>query len=282
MKIGILYCAYNCAEYLEKSLYPWIEVKEKHALGHNYIISAVSVPFEEYRDIVLTPDDTTEKLKFLADSGKIDNLVSEPKYVKEHIARNSALQFLLKADVDYVILWDGDECPQVKQLEAIIAFALRDSYITWFAVSYKNFVFDEKTFMVEPFMPPRIFKVFSNGYRLKEFYWDNDIHYVENTGDQFKVITEGKTDAQLFAKSELFEEKKSYKNMSSATIPDGVAWINHYSWIDNDKTKAKVEYQNKHFQGRCSFSVNKSSNKLEFNEIYYRSLGRFSPLVSKE
>ena len=46
MKIGILYCAYNCKKYLTDSLASFIEGRKQNTI---FKIAAVSIPFEEYQ-----------------------------------------------------------------------------------------------------------------------------------------------------------------------------------------------------------------------------------------
>ena len=43
-KYGIIYCGFNTEEYVLQSIEPFLN-------KDNYFVSAVSVPFEEYRDI---------------------------------------------------------------------------------------------------------------------------------------------------------------------------------------------------------------------------------------
>ena len=61
MKIGVIYCGYNTIEYVEDSITPWLELKDKH----NIYISAISSPFEEFPNEGVIEDGTTEYLKKL-------------------------------------------------------------------------------------------------------------------------------------------------------------------------------------------------------------------------
>jgi len=45
MKIGIIYCAYNCFSYVRDSLSAFIEAKQNGLISK---ISSVSIPFAEY------------------------------------------------------------------------------------------------------------------------------------------------------------------------------------------------------------------------------------------
>lgn len=281
MKIGILYCAFNCEEYLDKSLTPWVSARASGLMGHEFVISVVSVPFEEYKDIEIKADETPAKLAEYLKSGAIDSLIVGPKFVKEHVARNNALKYLLNRSVDYVILWDGDEVPTEDNIKKILHFVYMNNHIDWFSISYKNFVFDEKTYLVDPFCPPRIFKVLAFPWKIFGFFWDNDIQYIEySPTDGMLMARENKTYTDLLPASINPSEGMSYTRLPGMIIPPSVAWVDHYTWIDNEKTRAKVAYQNKHFGGKCGYQVNPVTSKLEFNELYYRSIGTFTPIVS--
>ena len=59
-KYGIIYCGFNTEEYVLQSIKPFLN-------KDNYFVSAVSVPFEEYRDIDKLEDNTTGILKELVE-----------------------------------------------------------------------------------------------------------------------------------------------------------------------------------------------------------------------
>jgi hypothetical protein len=58
--------------------------------------------------------------------------------------------------------------------------------------------------------------------------------------------------------------------------------IQHFSWLNNEKSKKKCEYQKRHFSGVCGYKWNEKENKLEFNELYYRSIGQFIPFTGQD
>lgn len=59
MKIGIIYCAYNCLKYAQESLAPFVGLRHLNLI---HKISAVSVPFEEYRNVTSNEDGTVDFL----------------------------------------------------------------------------------------------------------------------------------------------------------------------------------------------------------------------------
>ena len=81
------------------------------------------------------------------------------------------------------------------------------------------------------------------------FYWDNDMSYEYN--------------GQMI----------SYENMELETIPKEVAYIPHYTWLNDRIGKRKVEYQHKHF-GHCSYKWNHEKHCLEFDESFYKKMNQ--------
>ena len=251
MKIGLIYCAFNTEEYLFDSLKPFRE-------DPRFIISAVSVPFLEYRDQDIKVDDTTEKLRKYKESGAIKYLVDSPKYIKEHEARNLALNELKKDKVDYILLCDSDEVYKKEDLDKIVDYITEDKESIWWRICLKNFVFDEETYLEEPFCPPRIFRVKTEELSHPSFFFDNDISYLNKAG-----------------------QRVSYQDLICSTIPKEVAWIDHYTWLNDLKSKRKCAYQSLHFGNNiCSFKWDEEKG-LTFSEEYYKLRGEEIPKIKK-
>ena len=245
--IGILFCGYNTEEYVKQSLSSFIG-------KDNFIISAVSVPFAEYADQDDFEDETTNILRTFYEKGKIHNLVTTPRFISEADARNLALDYLLKEKVDYIWLVDADEIYTDENISNICQFIENDSENFWWRLCLKNFVFGKETYMEEPFTPPRIYMTEPMGFRHPIFYWDNDISYIS---------------MQTFGRI-------SQDSLSSATVPKETAWVDHYSWMNDQIGKRKVEYQQKHF-GHCSFKWNEQESKLQFDESYFEKTKEQKP-----
>jgi hypothetical protein len=260
MRIGILFCAYNCEETVHESLNGWLQAKESKLDGNEYIISAVSVPFKEYKDINQNPDNTQYVLGEYVQSNKVDYLVSSPEFISESEARNLALEPLLTENLDLVILFDGDEIITTSQISNIINFIRLDPWCSWFSFSYKNYVFDTNTYLVDPFTPPRAFRVKTNGYILSSFNWDNDTVY----------------------KNILNSEYIFFKRLPTKVIPTSVAWIKHLTWLNNEKTKNKIAYQLNHFNGVCSYGWDREKDCLEFNMDFYSKNNIPLPITAKD
>lgn len=265
-KIGILFTSFGMQEYLEAALTPWIQAREQNLNGYEFIISAVSIPFKEYKDINSKSDDTVKILNQYKIDGKINYLTTAPLFVSEAEGRSIALLPLQDAEVEIVILFDGDEIITLDQISNILNFVKLDRFTSWFRFSYKNYVFTEKQYLSEPFTPPRLFRTKTNGYTLDRFRWDNDLVYKG-------TVIEGNAFKNKYV---------DYLELPSKTIPASVAHIRHYSWISNERSKNKCLYQQSHFGGICSYKWNYDLNRLEFNEEYYKSAGQSIPEILQD
>ncbi len=248
MKIGVLLCAYQCEEHLEKVLAPWTEAQRLHQIG----IAAVSGLFKEYQNMSFDKDNekTLSMLGSFVENGTIECLFSPlPSSGKsESEVRNLPLQHLLYREYDFIWLLDGDEYYTVEQISKIIAYIEAKPFIDWFGINFKNYVFDGNVW-IDGFCPPRIFRrVTSQGYKIVNFYWDNDIMY--KPADNWSPI-------------------KKYTELSTVNISKSVAHVKHMTWISNEKSKRKVEYQLAHF-GHCSYKWNEEFKKLEFDKSFYQ------------
>lgn len=259
-KIGILFTGYNTEKYVEQSLQTWSNARLDRLMGYDFSICAVSVPFEEYKDEPFK-DKTQDILQEFYNRHLIDHLITQPEYVKENIARNNALQWLLAQGVDTIILWDSDEIAEESQLEEILTKVELDHWTSWFSIQYKNFVFDDKTYLEDSFTPPRIFRVNTNGYTLNNFAWDNDPIYLINHYENGQIIS----------------REISYKDLPSKLIRNKP--VKHMTWL-HENGKRKTEYQLKHF-GHCGYKWNNEKNCLEFNEEYYKKISQSIPKIIK-
>ena len=241
-KYGIIFCAYNTEEYVLKSIEPFLK-------RDNHIVSAVSVPFKEYKGIDSFHDHTTDLLRELVEQRRLKYLVDAPQYISEAEARNNALFYLKKYDLDYIWLVDSDEFYTEEYIEKIEQY-VESSNKNLFKISLKNHVFDLDHYLEEPFCPPRIFKTnIKDELSLEGFYWDNDICYSE---------AENKVNMISYESIEELE-----------IIPKQIAYIPHYSWLNDKIGKRKVEYQHKHF-GHCSYKWNHEKHCLEFDESFHK------------
>lgn len=248
MKIGIIYCGFNTEEYVLDTIAPWIKAKGRHDLS----IAAVSIPFQEYFFLNQGEDNTTQILRDLNKEGKIDFLFTEPKYVKENVARNLGLFSLLNNKPDIIMLVDSDEFYTQESIDKIFQYVKDTPEHVCYEIHLKNYIFDGKTWL-DGFHPPRIFRT-DRHKGINQFYWDNDL---------------------------LFNDSTTHKGVSSITIPKEVAHIKHMTWLNNEKSKLKTQYHLKHF-GACSYRWNNETDSLELDLEYYDKHNYPRPVVHKE
>ena len=262
MKIGIIAQGRNCADVLDKVIEPWTEASEKYDIQ----ICLVSSTFKEMKVLgeeVGNSDSTWEKFRQYADMsfGKIDCLTFTD-YTTEAESRNAAKNLLLskRPDLDYIWMLDlSDEYYTIEQIDKIITFIKSEPFTAWFRLSFKNYVFDKNTFLTAPFTPPRIWRVKISDYTLGDCVYDNDFSYTTKDG-----------------------KKLPDKTLSNYIVPKSVAWIKHYSWLNDERGKLKCAYQNIHFgSSGCSY-IWDEKNGLQFNDEYFKKHGIIKPSLLSE
>lgn len=245
-KFGIIFCGYNNENTVDEALSPFLD-------DERFVVAAVSVPFAEYIDQSAFEDSTTDKLRKYHKQGKIKHFIDSPRYIKDHEARNLAVDLLKREGVDFLFIWDADERGAKDQINEIIKFVESDEDSYWWSLSYKNYVFDDKTYLKEPFTPPRIFRMKKGGCSFPSFYWDNCVVYQHASGSI------------------------NYLDVPHKVVPKEVAWIPHYTWPNNELGERKVNYQKDHHNGAaCSFRWDEEKG-LIFNEEYFKMRGEEIP-----
>jgi hypothetical protein len=264
-KIGVLGCGFECEEYIEEVLKPWFEAKQNNLAGCEFVFSFVHGQFKEY-SVINGGEIKTQTPKWYYDHSSSIDYFSAPSPASEAEQRNNALMPLLREGCDLVWLLDlQDEIYTLKQIEDIVLYIKNERFTSWFNLCFKNYVFDKNTYIKEPFCPPRIFRVSTNGFKLKDFFWDNDVRYegTVNTGYSFDSKT------------------INYAALPSKMIPARIAHIKHLTWLSNEKSKKKCLYQQMHFGGKCSYKWDDQIG-LTFNEAYYKENGLNLPILIKE
>lgn len=260
-KIGVIWVGYQCADLMAESLGPWIEARAARLGGNEFVICAVSVPFEGFdhgNDIM---DATLPMLHAYCGQKNIDHYITSPTPMKETEARGQALRWLVEQGVD--ILWqvDSDELYTEDNITRIIATVESNPFMAWWKLSLLNAVFDKNTFLAEPFTPPRIHKVRLNRFVAQGFWADNNVFY-RATNDGVEM-----------------EDAK----WASFTIPANVAAMRHFSWLNDLRSKRKCEYQQRRWGppvgAGCSFAWDDTRGGLIWNEDYFKRTGQPKPEV---
>jgi hypothetical protein len=241
MKIGIIFCAYNAKDYLNKSLASWIEARRSRLGGHEWLICAVSVPFKGFPQ---PPEDgTQEELRKKLVFGLIDELIERNEPMAEIEVRGLALQWLKDKGVEAVWQADADEIPVVKEIENTVWMVEHFPFIPWFRYSFKNRVFDCHTYLVQPFTTPRIHRVRPGNLVADHFWDDNYIAYKLPSGDIIRDV-----------------------ELASVTIPKVLMFCEHFTWLNDERSKRKVEYQTKARGWDCTFAWDDSRGGLVWRD----------------
>jgi hypothetical protein len=244
-KLGIILSAYSLDEYVEQCLSPW--------QSFDVPIACCSFQFENFQK-QSNEKCLNELRRFIPEECLF---YDDSKSLKEHEARNIPLEYLKNnTDIDTILILDIDEFYTKKEIENLLNFINSEdfSWIAWSRINFKNYIFDGQMW-TDDFCPPRIFKIKYQDYFLDKFYWDNDILYTKENGEQ-----------------------ADYKRLSSITVPKKDAHIKHMTWLNNERSKNKIEYQEKHF-GKCSFKWDYINNKIEINYKYYQDNNISAPSV---
>ncbi len=230
-RIGIIYCAYNTGQYVWGSLTPWMQARTMKLNNHDFVIAAVSLPFAGFPSE--QEDNTIPQLREWLALGQIDTLITEPKNVPETVARSMALRYLKDQGCDLFWQADSDEFPEIDDIQNIIRFVGANPFAAAFRLSLKNYVFDDKTYLVEPFTPMRIHRLSWRSFRAEGFWADNNVFYRGGTEGYDPRDTE----------------------LPIMTVPLSIAWLRHLTWQSDLRSKKKIEYQ---LRGRnwpsCQFS----------------------------
>jgi hypothetical protein len=167
---------------------------------------------------------------------------------------------LSDAGCDIVMQVDGDEVFSPEEIARILDFVEKRPQIPWFRISYRNLVFTRSQCLADPFTPPRIHRLRPAGhkYEARSFWDDNNVAY-------HGTIT---------------RDIKRDLDFPSVTIPQSVAAPLHFTWLNNERSRLKILYQNRRW-GHSSFVWDESKGGLSFNEDYYQKRGLPLPEVRR-
>lgn len=250
MKIGIIFCGFNTSATVEKSLEAWKEIRANP--GENqFVYSCVSVPFLEYKDSEIPEDDTIEKIR----AAKImDFHITEPKFISEVEARGLCLEFIKSQNCELIFMVDLDEIFTTENIQKILEYVKNHPEIAMFKISYKNYVFDENTYLVKEFAPPRIYRTDFPPFKLSKFYEDNGISFLYGNQEVPHTVIPAKQ------------------------IPRSKAWVKHLSWSNPEISRQKINYQRSR-GWNCDFTYDETG-KISFNSLAFKD-GKFPETISE-
>lgn len=254
MRIGVIYVSFGMPEYLTGSLLPWIAARQCRLGGHDWVIACVSVPFVGFE---MTTDATTRAaLATHLAHRQIDWALTEDTPLLETEARTRALRYLIDAGVTHSWIADGDEFYTEDQIERIAGTVERNPFVAWWKLSFRNYVFDDKTYLVEPFTPPRIHEVHLGAYQAHSFYDDNSILY----------------------SGTITRDLKRDVDWAGFTLQSPACMIRHLTWMNSERSRLKCTYQTAR-GWECSFAWDPARGGLVFNDAYFKARGQTIPEV---
>tara|TARA_R110001592_G_scaffold221594_1_gene476472 strand:- start:237 stop:1376 length:1140 start_codon:yes stop_codon:yes gene_type:complete len=231
MKIGIIFAIYNCEEFIDECLEPWLKLRN----SHNLILTATSGQFQPYQKLGIKNKNqktisklVTKELDYISTTAG-NNLISEDS------SRNTCLNFLKPHNCDVIWLVDGDELYTEKNIKDIINYVNSTPNEKAYQLYFKNYIHKYPYFM-PPWNRLTLFR--NNLYGgVKEFYFDAFFNFEE--------------------------ESKSVDDLFMHQVPKHIAHIEHHSWTSRDATIDKIKYQKERYKNHWN-KVTK--NWLEFPE----------------
>lgn len=254
LRIGISAIGYECAEHLAKVLEPWLFLRKATVTRYEFFISVSHGVFPETHSLgfpIHSTDGTIARLSERLAEKEIDNLIITEKPTYERDLRNHTLPYLFDKNIDILWLLDlQDEIYSVKEILNTLEF-VENNPTDWFKINFKNYVFDEYTY-VNDFIAPRIWRTKTAHGEVAGFYYDNEIMY-----------SNGMTQSDYVG----------------LTIPREIAFPRHLSWVGSKSyLERKINFQKVHY-GQCSYRWDAQNGRLAFDDAYYAKNGLVKPTL---
>jgi hypothetical protein len=254
LKVGISAIGYECAEHLNDVLAPWVELRKSCLTRYEFFISVSHGVFPETHKLgfpLYSTDGTIARLNEKLAEKSIDNLVVTDRPTFERDLRNHTLPYLFDQNIDLLWLLDlQDEIYTPAQILNTLEF-IEKSDEDWFKINFKNYVFDEYTF-VDDFIAPRIWRINTPKDKVAGFYYDNDI---------------------------IYDSGRTHGEHIHTVIPRDIAFVKHLSWVGSKAyLQRKIGFQKIHY-GQCSYKWDDAQGRLIFDEDYYAKNNVAKPTV---
>jgi len=266
MNIGVLFTCYNCEDYVDSCITPWLNLREEY----NFIIACNSGMFKDYLELGIPEKNEGTVKKLVSKNLDYLTVLSGKNLIDEDYSRDISLDFLnggstgRGAKCDLLIIIDGDEIFTEKNIRDILDFVMKNPDHDGYKISFKNHTIKKGLFTYD-YEHDRIFWMNRHG-GIKRFYFDNRFEYADH-----------------------FNGKSDYKYSNSLIIPKSVAYVDHYSWLSEDpRTKDKILYQNKRYSGmnyevpegqRCGFEWDHIRDSVKFSPSFWSGRGLQVPIL---
>jgi hypothetical protein len=253
MKIGVIFAIYNCEEYVDSCLDPWINLKH-HNSDHEFIFAVTSGRFSPYVSLGIPERNDKTLAKIIGKD--LDFLITTKgdKVLEEDDSRNICMDYLRPHNCDLIWLVDGDEAYTKGQILGIIDYIERNPDTEGFSIFLKNYTI-EFPYFIPPWSRPTIYRNRIHG-GIGRFYFDSFFSYADGI--------------------------HGIKDIEIKQIPKSVAFIDHFSWIDRQGTRDKIKYQNVRYNtlfhdgvyieapegSRCQYECDEKG--IFFSNIFHR------------
>jgi FkbM family methyltransferase len=242
LKIGVLFASYNCADHIDRCFQPWLNLREELNLvlastNGRYDLSDLKFDYKGNDSLIKL---LGKNLDFLVHSTSVNHRWSEEQ------SRTYMLNYMLDRKVDLIFVIDADEFYTEEQIRKILKYVQENPSYDAYNVQFKNYVI-KLPYWIEGFNKSVIYWC-SRHNGIKCFNFDCEIAYNDGTIIQ--------------------------KNTNVNIIPKNIAFVDHYSWLENDpRTKEKTVLQNVKYSGeenlKCAFCYD-DNNNLIVNENFYK------------
>jgi len=255
VNIGITCIGYECLEHIDRTLAPWLALRNGEATSEYVNSVHISIShgcFEETAQLgypIASTDGTIEKFMSLKDKKLIDNLFihGTPQREFDMWTENFVR---LRDEIDLLVLLPIDEIWTVEQIDKALMFIQMNPLVDYFKVNFKNYCIDEQTW-VDDFIVPRFWWTHKN-QGLKGFYKDDLVEY-----------NDGRKDVQC----------------SHMVIPNHIVFPRHLSWVGSKEyLQRKLKFQAIRY-GLCSYAWDEENDCLKLNEEFYQKMNKPKPFL---
>ena len=259
-RVGVIAVGRDCADVMDAVLAPWIEAMDRHDI-HMCFVMATFKGMEGLLPPTVDRDTAAMVVAKGYGNSRFTWKLFED-YATEAEVREAGRSVLMERGCDLIWMLDLDEFYTGRDIDSILAFVAARPLVPWFRLSLKNYVFDNRTYLVQPFQPPRLWRCKVGDRVLARVSYDNDCVYARPDG------------------ADAVEDKA----LPCVTIPPSVAWVKHLSWMNDARGRLKVVYQTRHFAhgAGCSFGWDDARGGLIWNESYFKKTRQPIPETAQD
>ena len=211
MTVGIIFAIYNCEEFVDNCLEPWLKLRD----SHNLILTCTSGRFKPYQDIGIKDKNQKTISKLVTKGLDFISTTAGENLIDEDSSRNICLDFLKPHKCDIIWLVDGDEFYTEKQIIDILNYIDLNPEEEAFSLYLKNYTTNYPYFTA-PWSRPTLYRNRLYG-GIDNFYFDSYFRFAD--------------------------KKHTIDDLHIKQIPKHISFIEHHSWVSREATTDKIKYQ---------------------------------------